>query len=212
MVDLVTKRTPQGRLTYDVNTRMVDNMESGTKKTEFGIMLRDLRVSKGLKQREVAVGAGISTSTVGNAESAPHRVMGRDAVLRLTYFFGLDRASSDSLIELWEKTPLSEFSQKQKGIWEKRNALRNKAKNHDKLKLALVELLGLHLMSVPDAEVCACDFGATCGVCAALERVGLDPFTPADRDKILAKLTKIRDDLTQPKPTPSAHDTNSLAQ
>lgn len=183
-------------------------MSESSNKTEFGIMLRSLRVSKGMKQREVATGASISPSTIGNAESAPNRVIGRDVVLRLIYFFQLDKENSDKLMELWEKTPLSEFSKRRKDVWEKRNALRNKARNHDKLKLALVELLGLHLMAVPDAEICACDFGSACGVCVALERVGLDPFTPADRDKILAKLTKIRDDLT----TPSAHDTKTLAQ
>lgn len=194
-------------LTYTVNTSMVGIMA----KTKFGIMLRAIRIAKGLKQRQVAAGVGISLSTVGNAESAPHRVMGKDAAVRLTQFLNLDGAGSEALLAAWEDTPLSEYSQRQRQNWEKRNALRSKAKNHDKLKLALVELLGLHLMAVPDAEVCACDFGAVCGVCAALERVGLGPFTPVDRDKILTQLVKIQESLT-PKPTASAHDTNSLAQ
>lgn len=180
---------------------MDDYMESDRKKTEFGIMLRALRVAKGLKQRQVAEGAGISPSTVGNGESAAHRVMGRDAALRLTYFFQLDDRKSKEFIELWEKTPLSEYSKRQKGIWEKRNALRNKAKGHDRLKLALVELLGLHLMAVPDAEICACDFGAVCGVCKALAGLGIDPFTPADRDKILTRLVKIQQDMTPTTPS-----------
>lgn len=184
-----------------VVTRMDYNMESASKKTEFGIMLRALRVSKGLKQRQVAEGAGISPSTIGNGESAPHRVMGRDAALRLTYFFQLDDRKSKQFLELWERTPLSEYSKRQKGIWEKRNALRNKAKGHDRLKLALVELLGLHLMAVPDAEVCACDFGSVCGVCKALERLGIDPFTPADRDKILTRLVKIQQDIMPATPS-----------
>lgn len=186
-------------------------------KTEFGIMLRSIRVSKGLKQRQVAAGADISPSTIGNAESSPHRVIGRDAVLRLTYFFQLDEQQANRLLELWEKTPLSEFSERRKDYWEKRNALRNKARNHDKLKLAMVELVGLHLMSVPDAEVCGCDFSTVCPVCAALARLGIDPFTPDDRDKIMNKLMRIRDELTPSSeagslPTPSASATNSLAQ
>lgn len=172
-------------------------------KTRFGIRLRELRVSKRLKQREVAEGADVALSTISNAESAPHRVIARDAALRLTYFFELDEAASKEFMALWEETPLSEFSKSRREYWEKRNALRNKAKSHDKLKLALVELLGLHLMAVPDAEICACDFGTVCGVCGALERLGISPFTPADRDKILARLVKIREDLAT-APTPSA--------
>lgn len=191
----------QGRLTSTVINRMDDNMESASKKTEFGIMLRGLRVAKGLKQLQVAEGASVSRSTVGNAESAPHRVMGRDAALRLTYFFQLDEQRSKRFIELWEQTPLSEYSKRQKGIWEKRNALRNKAKGHDRLKLALVELLGLHLMATPDSEICACDFGSVCGVCKALESVGIAPFTPADRDKILTRLVKIQQDMTPATPS-----------
>lgn len=187
----------QGGLTYAITTSMVDFMA----KTKFGVMLRALRVSKGLKQRQVAEGAGISLSTVGNAESAPHRVMGRDAALRLTHFLGLDDLGSQTLLAAWAETPLSEYSLKQRATWEKRNALRNKAKGHDRLKLALVELLGLHLMAVPDAEVCACDFGQVCGVCKALEALGIAPFTPADRDKILTQLVKIQEKITPATPS-----------
>lgn len=187
----------QGGLTYAITTSMVDFMA----KTKFGITLRALRVAKGLKQRQVAEGAGISLSTVGNAESAPHRVMGRDAAIRITHFFGLDAVGSEAFLAAWSETPLSEYSLKQRATWEKRNALRNKAKGHDRLKLALVELLGLHLMALPDAEICACDFGAICSVCKALERVGIAPFTPADRDKILTQLVKIQSGLAPPTPS-----------
>lgn len=164
-------------------------------------MLRALRIAKGLKQRQVAEGGGISLSTVGNAESASHRVMGRDAALRLTHFLELDGAGSETFLAAWAETPLSEYSLKQRATWEKRNALRNKAKGHDRLKLALVELLGLHLMAVSDAEICACDFGSVCGVCKALDSLGIDPFTPADRDKILTRLVKIQSDLAPATPS-----------
>lgn len=145
----------------------------------------------------------MALSTISNAESSPHRVIARDAALRITYFFGLDDATSKEFMALWEETPLSEFSKSRRAYWEKRNALRNKARASDGDRAALVELLGLHLMALPDAEVCACDFGTVCGVCAALGRVGLGPFTPADRDRILAQLVKIREKMA-PASAPSA--------
>lgn len=169
--------------------------------TRFGQIIRGLRVSRGLRQRNVAEAVELSPSTIGNAESAPHRVLGRDAAVRLASFFKLNEADVASLLAAWEETPLSEYSIKQQEYWKKRNELRSKAKNHDPLKLALVELLGLHLMALPDAEICACDFGTVCGVCAALERVGLPPFTPADRDKILTQLVKIRERLAPVTPS-----------
>lgn len=166
-------------------------------------MCRTLRIQKGLKQREVAEAIGVKGSTYGNVESSQWKVINRDRAAKLIGLYGLDPQRAALLLSAWDRCPISPGGEKRREFWKKRNELRSKARNHDPLKLALVELLGLHLMAVPDAEVCACDFGQVCGVCNALERVGLPPFTPADRDKIMTQLVKIREKLAAPV-TPSA--------
>jgi transcriptional regulator with XRE-family HTH domain len=168
-------------------------------RTEFGEMLRALRVSRGLTQRKVAEGADVSGSTVGNAESAPHRVMGRDSAHRVANMFGLLGADRDRFMALWEATPLSEYSQRRKATWEKRNALRGKAKNHDRLQLAAIDLLAARLMDVADEFLCQCEFGEpSCLTCGSLESLGLPPYTGADRDQIFDQLEKLREKLVAP--------------
>lgn len=186
-------------LTYTVITLMYDFMG----KTRFGTMLRELRVQKGLRQRQVAEGARIATSTVGNAESASHRVMGRDSAVRLTRFLGLVGTDAEAMMAAWEETPLSEYSQKQRKTWERRNALRSKAKNHDRLKLGFVELLGARLMDNPDDTLCQCEFGEpACLTCGSLDALGLPPFTPADRESILDRLDQLQRQLAAPPAQP----------
>ncbi len=182
-----------------------------TKSSQFGIMCRSLRKAKRLKLREVAQVLGIANSTAGNLESCAFKVVSRDKAMRLAAFYELHAKDLADFISAWEAWPLSQHGKKRREYWAKQNERRSKAKNHDPLKLALVELLGLHIMALPEAEVCACDFDIQCGVCGALDRIGIDPFTPADRDKILARLGKVQQELLT-KMTPSAHDTNSLAR
>lgn len=170
-------------------------------KSDFGIMCRELRVGKVLKQREVASAIGVKLSTYGNIESSHWKVVSRAKASKLIEFYALPPDRAAALLDAWDRCPLSPHGEKRRETWQKINAGRSKAKNHDRLKLALVELLGLHLMAVPDADVCACDFGAVCGVCKALEALGIAPFTPADRDKILTQLVKIQEKLTPSTPS-----------
>lgn len=176
---------------------------NSTPHSEFGILCRTLRIQKGLKQREVAAAIGVKNSTYGNVESSQWKVINRDRAAKLIGLYALPPDRAAELLAAWDRCPISPGGQQRKQFWAKRNELRSKAKNHDPLKLALVELLGLHLMAVPDAEICACDFGTVCGVCSALARLGLGPFTPADRDRILEQLVKIREKIAAPA-TPSA--------
>lgn len=172
-----------------------------TPHSDFGIMCRALRINKGMKQREVRAFLGLNGSTYGNVESSKWKVINRDRAAKLIELYELSPQEASDLLAAWDRCPISPGGQLRKEFWQKRNELRSKAKNHDPLKLALVELLGLHLMAVPDAEVCACDFGTVCGVCKALERLGITPFTPADRDKILTRLVKIQQDMTPETPS-----------
>jgi transcriptional regulator with XRE-family HTH domain len=202
----LTDRNTCGKINANLMQEQSDRDLSpvnSTPHSEFGIMCRTLRIRKGLKQREVAAAIGVKNSTYGNVESSQWKVINRDRAAKLIGLYGLNPTMASQLLDAWDRCPISPGGQKRKEFWQKRNELRSKAKNHDPLKLALVELLGLHLMAVPDNEVCACDFGTVCGVCSALARVGIDPFTPADRDRILTQLVKIQEKMTA-APTPSA--------
>ena len=173
-------------------------------------MCRALRVQKGLKQREVAVAMGIKLSTYGNVESSRWKVVNRDKAARLVAFYRLSPDDAAALLEAWDRCPLSPHAEKRKERWAKTNAYRSKARSHDGLKLSVVELLGLHLMAMPDDQVCICDADSVCSVCSALERVGLDRFTPLRRDRILARLVTLQQDLLVhvPAATPAPPEPN----
>ncbi len=160
-------------------------------------MCRELRLERGLKQREVADLIGVKTTTYGNTESSEYKVVNRKRAALIAEVYGLDHHRTTSLLEAWDRCPLSPFGEKRKDYWEKLNRIRNKAKNHDPLKFATVGLLGIVLMDRPDEQACSCAIdGSKCLVCYALERVGAtSPFTPADRDKILGQLSKISAEL-----------------
>lgn len=165
-------------------------------KSEFAVMCKELRHLAGLKHREVAAAIGVAVSTYGNVESSPHKVINRQRATSLIELYRLPPPKAAELLAKWDACPLSPFGQKRAKYWEQRNKLRNKAKNHDALKFAAVELLGIVLMDRPDELVCECAEGVRCAVCYALERVGAtSPFTPADRETILRQLGKIRDGL-----------------
>ncbi len=160
-------------------------------------MCRDLRVSRGLKQRDVAAVLGIRLSTYGNLESSPHKVIRKQRAEVLSGFYGLGPEDHARMMDAWERCPLSPYGEKRKGAWDRRNSFRSKAKNHDAIKLALVNLLGAHLMAIPDSDLCSCEFGGeACPTCAALESVGLQSLvTRPDRDGILQSLSKIASDI-----------------
>jgi transcriptional regulator with XRE-family HTH domain len=173
--------------------------------SDFGRMCRSLRVQRALRQREVAAAMGIKLSTYGNVESSPWKVVNREKATRLVALYTLPPDEAAALLDAWDRCPLSPGGEKRRDKWAKANALRNKAKGYDGLKLSVVELLGLHLMAMPDAEVCVCDAAMVCSVCAALERVGLDRFTPLARDRILARLITLQQELLAAVPVIATH-------
>lgn len=165
-------------------------------KSDFAILCRALRVERGLKQREVAALIGVKPATYGNVESSQYKVINRRRAVKLVEAYDLPTQRATELLAAWDRCPLSPFGEKRKHYWEKRNLLRSKAKNHDPLKFALAECVGIILMDRPDDLVCECADGALCTVCYSLHRLGAtSPFNQADRDKILAQLAKIRADL-----------------
>jgi transcriptional regulator with XRE-family HTH domain len=153
-------------------------------------MVRALRVSAGLKQRQVAAGIGIKDSTYGNVECSPHRVIGIDRVRALARFFELPESQAAVLVAAWEATPLSEFGERHKAAWERRNRMRYKAKHHDRVFASLVEVLGILIPALPEGQVCSCELdGELCTVCAALDNLGLAPFESQERTMtMLARL------------------------
>lgn len=161
--------------------------------TEFATICRNLRIAKGYKQREVAAAIGIELSSYSNVESSRWRTIGIRRVERLIGFYGLNAEQAGRVMSAWEACPLSPEGEKQLGLLAKRREYRAKARGHEPLRLALVELLGAHLMALPDAEICTCEFGEPlCATCNALERLVLPAFSPADRGPILEALGKMR--------------------
>lgn len=159
-----------------------------------------------LKQREVAERVGVKDSTYANVESSPHRIVGRDRALALAKVFELDEAATASFMAAWEAQPLSEYGEKHRAAWEKRNKLRAKGRNHDKLQLALVEVLGVLIARVDQADLCTCDPGGgtredparNCEVCSALEALGIDPLLGGPvRAAMLPALNALQDKLEE---------------
>lgn len=161
--------------------------------SEFATICRNMRLAKGYRQREVAAAIGIELSSYSNVESSRWRTIGIRRVERLIGFYGLNADQAARVMTAWEICPLSPDGEKRVEMLRQRREYRAKARGHDPLKLALVELLGAHLMALPDAELCTCEFGGPpCATCNALERLALPAFTPADRGLILEALGRMR--------------------
>lgn len=166
-------------------------------KCKFAVMCRQFRVAKGLKQREVAAFLGIKPATYGNVECSPHKVIRRRKAEALCDFYQLPPDIAAEFLQAWDDTPLSEYGERNKEVWEKRNRMRSKAKHHDRLFVSLVEVLGAFLPAIPD-PVCSCedDFGSEprrCQVCDALYNLGLNTYT--SKEKTLAELARLEDKL-----------------
>lgn len=157
----------------------------------FCVMIRELRTSKGLKQREVADAIGVREGTYANAESSPWKCMRRSRAERLATYHELGKGERAALLAAWDNWPLSEGGKRRADYWARRNQARTKIRKHDRLQLAVVELVGLLLIYAPDgAGLCNCEFGGgtvddptrPCEVCFALESVGIvDGWTTKER-------------------------------
>ncbi len=141
-------------------------------------------------------------STYANVESSPFKVIRRERAAQVATFYKLDETARDGLLAAWDRLPLSEYGERQRERWAKRNKLRSKARNHDRLKLALVETLALLLTSVDDPNVlCNCLFGGgtpgdptrSCELCSALEALGFDGY--AGKLTTIDQLSRLQDRL-----------------
>lgn len=173
--------------------------------TEFGPMCRELRQAARLKQREVAERVGIAVTTYGNLESNKHKTVRRERAEAIARSFGLGAEMRAQLLAAWEAQPVSEYSQRQRESWNKRNLTRGKARGFDRAMTALLELASLLVTSVPDAgALCACpepDLFADppesepvpCELCNALQLLGLSGWTTLDQ--VVAVLAKIQEGM-----------------
>ena len=166
-------------------------------------MCRQMRVDRHLKQREVADGIGIKVSSYGNVESNNHKTVAIDKVRALARFYTLDDAATAELVAAWEDLPVSAYSKNQAKSYAERNARRSKARMHDRMKAALLEMTTLHVVAAasPD-DVCTCEppdlfAGAQpepCEVCNALQLLGLSGYT--NRDDVIAELARLQEAMT----------------
>lgn len=177
-------------------------MDSRGEKSNFAKLCRELRISRNLKQRDVAAVIGVRPATYGNVESSPYKVVRQERVEALAKFYGLAQADRLRLLEAWEQTPVSPYSARQREQWAKQNLVRSKARNYERLQLALVETLAVLVTRDKDPDsLCYCEFGGgtaadphrACELCSALEALGLDRWTTLDRT--ITQLSQLQDKL-----------------
>lgn len=181
-------------------TLIMSDVHRPTGKSDFAKLCRENRMRTRFKQREIAEKIGIKTSTYGNVESSPFRIIREDRADALGALFGLSEADHNRFMAAFRKLPLSEYGEKQRDVWKRKNAQRNRAKLCLRVQIALVEVLSMLLASVPDpGSLCSCSFerADTCEICAALEVLGLPPYTTVERaaaqlERLATKLTAER--------------------
>lgn len=178
-------------------------------------MCRELRIANRFKQREVAALIGVAISTYGNVESNPHKTIRRERAERIGRLYELDDAMQAHLMAAWEAQPVTEYSQKQRESWAVRNATRSKAKNHDRLKLSLLEVTMLLIATVDGAAIdpgtlCACGIPKEpssdmfdepdssgqrpCELCDALKLLGLTGWT--NLQDVTDRLAAVQEKMT----------------
>lgn len=182
-------------------------------KCDFAVMARRLRMKHDLRQKQVAEAMAITPSTYGNLECSSFKTVRRERVDAMSRLYNLDAAEHAELVAAWERAPISEYSQRQKEGWDKRNAMRSKGKKLEEVKLVLCDLLdgiafhGQHGGAYP--VVCSCkppdefvgEDGYTCDLCRAFHALGfpdgyvspqvamdrimeISPLAPGDRPVI----------------------------
>lgn len=152
-------------------------------------MCRTFRMAKAMKQREVATKVGLKLATYGNVESSPRRVVGEERAKRIIELLAPDPDQAAEMMSAWARTPLSEYGEKRRLTWAKRNAARNKSKAYDRIFQAMADLLAVTLtVARTDVPLCACgldgrlegDPTRSCEICTALVAIGLPAFTTVD--------------------------------
>ena len=155
----------------------------------FGLMLRTIRVSRGMKQREVANLIGCSPATLANAESSKFQLLGKRKVEALIRTLNLETGQANLLLKLHAAAPLSPFQEAQRERWRKAKEGREAIKDHSKLeaqlKLAQIETANateyrfalIHLLNylALGAFECGCTEATqfACEGCRGLQALGL---------------------------------------
>lgn len=170
----------------------------------FPRRLRELRVDRGKKQREVAKLLGMKSSSYANAESCNFKRMSRDRVLRLAKAYQLGSTDTAELVAGWEALPVSDYDKKRDADHQRVRTTRAKAKAHDPLKLSLLEVTTMLVTSVSDpGALCTCtevdmfaegSSSQQCELCDALRLLGLTGWTTLD--DVVAKLAAIQEGMT----------------
>lgn len=176
---------------------------SSQEKLEFPRMLRELRIARGKKQREVAVGGGLKETTYANAESNNHKTIRLERVRAIAKFYELGAESTEALIAAWEALPASQYNTRNRPAWERRQAFRDKAKLADGLRLGLLEMTTLLVTNVADpGQLCTCDRvdmfvessgQQACELCDSLRLLGLEGWT--NLDDVIAKLAAAQEGM-----------------
>lgn len=173
---------------------------SSQEKLAFPSTIRQLRVSRRLRQKDVAEAIKMNEGSYANAESNNHKTMRLDKVFRLAEFHELDATARDALVAAWQALPASKFNERNRPAWERRNATRSKAKAHDAMKLSLLEMLSLYIGVEPNPCTCPpvdpfTEPPEPCEICKALQLLGLSGWGPVDL--VTAKLAEIQDEMTK---------------
>lgn len=172
----------------------------------FNHTLRALRKASGATHRQISEAIGLKGMSYQNAEHKPFKAMSRDRVERLAAFHGLSPAERARLLAEWDALPISTYAATQSPRWTTRKAVRSKAKHHDAMKAALIEVLAVHLERAADAAagsdapICTCGPAdpfadadpRVCEICAALHVLGFrGRFSGAD--PVLAWLAALQE-------------------
>lgn len=170
---------------------------------EFNRLIRALRQQRGASHRAIGEAIGLQPSSAQNVEHKPYKSLARPKVERLAAFYGLDAAARAALLAAWEALPVSPYSQQNAGRWTARRQVRAKARHHDAMKLALIDLLAVYLEGMQalrthtgdESPLCTCTPAdpfadaepRLCELCAALRVIGY-PTAFNGADAVLAFL------------------------
>lgn len=170
-------------------------------------MCRDLRVSKNWSQAEMGIRSGLKSYS--NVEYNNHKTIRLERVHAIARVHELNEADTARLVAAWEALPVSEYSQKQRQAWDKRNAARAKSRGYDEARRCVIELFGVALMVAFDLNTtldrwCTCLPGGgsaqsttrLCEICNALTFLGLPRWT--DTDTAVTGIGKLQDELGEP--------------
>lgn len=190
---------------------MGDANSDSQSKLWFPARLRELRIARNLKQREVAAAAGMAESSYANAESANHKRIRLDRVVKLAEFYGLDDPARLALIAGWEALPESAYNRNMAKPWAERDARRAKLKAHDALKLSLIETLNrlIEVSAAPavdPATLCTCAAGeadflteqqdsVSCELCDALRLAGVPGWS--SKESVIAQLAAAQEKMAK---------------